>query len=101
MVYIEKADPAAFLATARELGIATIILAWQEEYGQQEDPSAVRYERLARITLLGYERGTGRILRCTLPGGAEQRAQVRADATAAGLAVEERCRNIIGFAGDG
>ena len=100
MGYIETADPAAFLATARELGIATVILAWQEEYGQQDDPTAVRYERLARITLLAYERGTGRILRCTLPGGAQMRARLRAAVTAAGLAIEERCRNIIGFAGD-
>jgi hypothetical protein len=101
MGYIETADPAAFLASARELGIATVIIAWQEEYGQQDGPSAVRYERLARLTLLGYQRATGSILRCALPGGPEVRARLRAEFAAAGFAVEERCRNIVGFAGDG
>ena len=101
MGYIETPDPAAFLATARELGIATVILAWQEEYGQQEDSSAVRYERLAQLTLLAYERAGGRILRCALPGGAAVRARLRSEFVAAGLTVEQRCRNIIGFAGDG
>ena len=93
MAYHEVADQPAFLAAVHARGIARAVLAWQEEYTQHPDPGAVRYERVRLLTLLAYDPADGCIVRCTLDGA--DRAAVAAELRAAGIAVEERSRNIV------
>jgi hypothetical protein len=95
MAYTDLDDPAAFIAETARLGVATVILAWRDEYGQLPDAAKVDYDRVRAITLLAYHQGT--IIRCHLGGGEEERARLRGALRAAGLAVEERCRNLLGF----
>lgn len=95
MSYSDVSDVAGFLGETRRLGATTAVLAWQDEYGQVPDPAAVNYDRVRLITLLAYRDGT--IVRCRLSGGREERARLRGELEKAGLAVEERSRNIIGF----
>jgi hypothetical protein len=95
MAYTDLDDVAAFIAETTRLGVATAILAWQDEYGQVPDAARVDYDRVRVITLLAYHQGT--ILRCRLAGGKDERAHLRGALQAAGLAVEERSRNIVGF----
>lgn len=93
MAYHEVPDPSAFLAALRARGLARAVLAWQEEYTQHPDPGAVRYERVRLLTLLAYDPTDGCIVRCTLDG--VDRQAVRAELSTAGIAVEERSRNIV------
>lgn len=93
MAYHEVADQPAFLAAARARGLSRAVLAWQEEYTQHPDPGAVRYERVRLLTLLAYDPADGCIVRCALEGA--DRAAVAAALRAAGIAVEERSRNIV------
>lgn len=95
MTYSDFTDVAGFIAETRRLGATTVILAWQDEYGQVPDPTAVNYDRVRVITLLAYRDGT--IVRCQLTGGREERARLRGELESAGFTVEERNRNIIGF----
>lgn len=93
MAYHEVADRSAFLAAVRARGLARAVLAWQEEYTQHPDPTAVRYERVRLLTLLAYDPADGCIVRCRLDG--MDRAAVAAELAAAGIAVESRSRNIV------
>lgn len=93
MAYHEVPDPPAFIAALRARGLDRAVLAWQQEYTQHPDPTSVRYERVCLQTLLAYDPADGCIVRCTLDG--LDRATLRAELRAAGLAVEERSRNIV------
>jgi hypothetical protein len=94
MDHLDHADPAAFIAAATGLGVRTVIIAWQEEYGQVPQLERINYQRLRQLWLLAYHRAGGVLLRCQLEGGADERGRLRRELEAAGLAVEERCRNI-------
>ena len=95
MSYSDTQDQAGFTAETRRLGATTVILAWQDEYGQLPDAGAVNYDRVRVITLLAY--GEGVIVRCWMNGGREERARLRSELETAGFVVEERSRNIIGY----
>lgn len=95
MTYSDFSETAGFIAETRRLGATTVILAWQDEYGQIPDPGAVNYDRVRVITLLAYHEGT--IVRCQLNGGREERARLRSELESSGFTVEERSRNIIGY----
>jgi hypothetical protein len=97
MTYLDATDCAAFIAAAAARRLSQVILAWQQEYGQVPDQSAVEYRRLQRAVLLAYDGSDGCIVRCVIDGEAADRAALRAVLTAAGLEVEERSRNLIGF----
>ena len=92
MAYHEVPDQAAFVATLRSRNLTRAVLAWQEEYTQHPAPGTVRYERVRLLTLLAYDPADGCIVRCALDGA--NRDGVRSDLVAAGIAVEERSRNI-------
>jgi hypothetical protein len=94
---LDEADPAAFIARLRALGIGTAIIAWQEEYGQQPAVPNVVYGRLHLITLLGYHQAGGRIVRCRTEGGADERGRLRRLLEEHGITVEERSRNIVKY----
>ncbi len=89
----EHAQPEAFMADARARGVRTVVIAWQEEYGQEAAQGSVNYAVLRRLTLLAYHRADGTILRCQLVGGAREREELRATLAAHGFAVALRCRN--------
>jgi hypothetical protein len=97
----EHPHPEAFMADAQALGIATVVIAWQEEYGQQGGVETVNYQRLRRLTLIAYHRPSAAILRCHLDGGGPERAALRATLEANGFAVALRCRNQLGRAAGG
>ena len=92
MAYHEVTDQSAFLQAMRARHLTKAVLAWQQEYTQHPDPTAIRYERVRLLTLLAYDPTDGCIVRCALDG-ADRRA-LAATLTAAGIAVEERSRNI-------
>ncbi len=89
----EHPHPEAFMADARALGIATVVIAWQEEYGQQVGVETVNYRLLRRLTLIAYHRPGAAILRCRLTGGAAEREALRTTLAANGFTVALRCRN--------
>jgi len=89
----EHPHPEAFMADARALGIATVVIAWQEEYGQQEGVEMVNYQLLRRLTLIAYHRPSAAILRCELAGGGREREALRTTLVDNGFAVALRCRN--------
>jgi hypothetical protein len=89
----EHPHPEAFMADARALGIATVVIAWQEEYGQQGGVETVNYQVLRRMTLIAYHRPGATILRCHLAGGLSEREAMCATLAANGFAVALRCRN--------
>jgi hypothetical protein len=93
----EVFDRAAFRDAVRDLGITTVVLAWQEEYGQDLTRPGVVYDRLAHGWLLAYHRPSGTLIRCRVYGGAEVRAGLVAGLRAEGLTVEERERNEVRF----
>jgi hypothetical protein len=95
MTYSDFTEVAGFIAETRRLGATTVVLAWQDEYGQLPDPTVVNYDRVRVITLLAYRDGA--IVRCRLSGGRDERARLRSKLEGAGFAVEERSRNIIGY----
>lgn len=84
-------DLSTFVGQASTHGCTTVIVATQREYGQYPDPTAVRYERLHRLTCLAYAKGT--IIRCECDHA--DTTEVIATLHAAGFTVEERSRNII------
>ena len=92
-----EADPQAFIARLRALSIGTAIIAWQEEYGQLPAVPNVVYERLHLITLLAYHGDSGRIVRCRVNGGVDERRRLRSLLADSGIAVEERSRNIVKY----
>jgi hypothetical protein len=93
MAYHEVADVGGFLRALAGRGLTRAVIAWQEEYAQHPSPDAVRYERVRLLTLLAYDPADGCILRCGLDGA--DRAAVRSRLEAAGIAVEERSRNLV------
>jgi hypothetical protein len=92
MQYAHCDTTAAFVAAMRSRGLRQAVLAWREEYGPAPTPSSAQadYRLVREVTLLGYDQGT--ILRCELAEA--DRRSVRDDLVAAGLTVEERCRNL-------
>jgi hypothetical protein len=97
----EHVHPEAFMADARALGIATVVIAWQEEYGQQAGVETVNYQLLQRLTLIAYHRPSAAILRCQLTGGGAEREALRTALAANGFVVALRCRNQLGSAACG
>jgi hypothetical protein len=97
----EHPHPEAFMADARALGIATVVIAWQHEYGQQDGVEMVNYRLLQRLTLLAYHRPSAAILRCHLAGGGAEREALRRNLAANGFAVALRCRNQLGIPATG
>lgn len=89
--YLDLDSPDSFIAACRESQAGTVCLAWQREWTQVPDRQTVDYGRIARCTLLAYR--TGVILRCVVAGDAADPTALRTRLAAAGLAVEERCRN--------
>ena len=94
---IDHEHPAAFIAAAKRLGITTVVIAWQDEYGQVPDVETINYQRLRLLRLVAYQRSGGALLRCCVTGGSDERAALRRELEAAGFRVEERSRNIVGF----
>ena len=90
-------DCEQFIAGTRARGLATIVLAWQEEYGQDPTAPGVTYERLAHFWLIAYHKPTSTILRCHLPGDRATRAAMATRLRADGFTVEERDRNEVRF----
>ena len=91
--------PAAeeFVTEAQRCGLTTVVIAWQQEYGQVLAAPGVVFDRLAHFSLLAYHKPTSTILRCAQQGGTEERAAMAARLRAAGFTVEERDRNEVKF----
>jgi hypothetical protein len=90
-------DCEQFIAEVRTLGLTTVVIAWQQEYGQVLEAPGVVFDRLAHFSLLAYHKPTSTILRCHQQGGAEERAAMAARLREAGFTVEERDRNEVKF----
>lgn len=90
-------DCEQFIAEARAGGLTTIVIAWQQEYGQVPGTPGVVFDRLAHFSLLAYHKATSTILRCHQHGGTEERAAMAARLRRAGFTVEERDRNEVKF----
>ncbi|MBA3700648.1 MAG: hypothetical protein H0W78_17510 [Planctomycetes bacterium] len=90
-------DCDSFLAETKANGLTTVVLAWQQEYGQDLAAPGVVYERLAQFWLIAYHKATSTILRCHQTGDAEVRAQMATRLRTAGFTVEERDRNEVKF----
>jgi outer membrane PBP1 activator LpoA protein len=94
---IDFTECASFIAEARARGLRTVVVAWQQEYGQDLGAHGVVYDRLAHFTLLAYHKPTSTILRCPQQGDAAVRATTATQLRAAGFTVEERDRNEVKF----
>ena len=94
---IDFTECAQFIAEARQRGLQTVVIAWQQEYGQDLTAPGVVYERLAQFWLIAYHKGTSTILRCHQDGDAVVRAATADQLRAAGFTVEERDRNEVKF----
>lgn len=90
-------DCEQFIAEVRTCGLSTVVIGWQEEYGQVLEAPGVVYERLAHFWLLAYHKPTSTILRCHQQGDATKRAEVAAYLRAVGFTVEERDRNVVKY----
>ena len=90
-------DCEQFITEVRALALTTVVIAWQQEYGQVRDAPGVVFERLAHFSLLAYHKPTSGILRCPLQGGTEERAAMAVRLRDAGFTVEERDRNEVKF----
>jgi hypothetical protein len=91
MQYFHCPTRDAFIAEASVRGLRRAVLAWRREYGPASTPDGTAAYRLVReVTLLAYDQGT--ILRCEL--SEVERDEVGAALRAAGLEIEERCRNL-------
>jgi hypothetical protein len=86
-----------FIAEVRALALTSVVIAWQQEYGQVLGAPGVVFDRLAHFSLLAYHKPTSTILRCHLQGDATERAEVATSLRTAGLTVEERDRNEVKF----
>jgi hypothetical protein len=81
----------SFVTEVRARSLPVAILAWRAEYGPAATADGTAaYRPVQEVTLLAYDRGT--VVRCDLPQA--ERGAVRAALEAAGVRVEERCRNI-------
>ncbi|HYE04235.1 MAG TPA: hypothetical protein VEL07_01830 [Planctomycetota bacterium] len=92
MTDLDVPDVEAFVRACGERGLERVIVAWQREYSQRPGDGPVHYDRVQRSVLLAYAGGT--IIRCTLDGEAAERGALATRLRAAGLLVEERCRNL-------
>ncbi len=90
-------DCEEFIAEVRACGLTTVVIAWQQEYGQVRDAPGVVFERLAHFSLLAYHKPTSSILRCHQQGGTQERAAMATRLRSAGFTVEERDRNEVKF----
>jgi hypothetical protein len=94
---LDLPDPERFISTLRELGVTTVVIAWQEEYGQVLDAPGVVYDRLAQFALLAYHKPTSTIVRCHQPGDQSVRIALADRLRALGFTVEERNRNEVKY----
>ena len=88
-----------FLKSIKDKEITTVIQTWRGEWAPRtEEPGVnhgeVLFGSLQEVTLLGYHGATGTIIRFTARDAAADRPRFRGALQAAGLTVEERCRNI-------
>lgn len=90
-------DLAQFITTARERGLTTAVIAWQEEYNQVPGESAVRYDRIAYFTVLAYHKPSSTVIRYHQLGSVNERAAVISQLKDAGFSVEERSRNEVKY----
>ena len=90
-------DGELFIAEVRALALTTVVIAWQQEYGQVLEAPGVVFDRLAHFSLLAYHKPTSTILRCHLHGGVEERAAMAVRLRSNGFTVEERDRNEVKF----
>ncbi len=97
MVYQDVQDSDAFIATLRQRGLGRAVLAWRQEYGQVPDTAGVVYDRLHLAWLLAYDRRDGCIVRCGLSGPSADRSRLTEALGQAGIMVEERSRNVVGW----
>lgn len=88
-------DIESFLDAVRSHGIGTVIIAWQDEYGQAAGHETVAYQRLQRLTLLAYHRAGASVYRFATDGAADRRQVIRSLLEDSGFTVAERCRNIV------
>jgi hypothetical protein len=95
MSYLETPDLDGFIAAAKTAKIATVILAWQREWGQVPDQAQVEYGPLRLAWLLAYNADLGQIIRCHC--GGEDQAYIRDRLIESGFQVEERSRNLTQF----
>lgn len=92
-------DLETFIKHLRNRGIRTAVVAWREEWAPASDipgqtHGEVTFGSLRELTVLGYHKPSGSIVSLHLTGPLAERKAVREALTAAGLTVEERCRNI-------
>ena len=92
-------DLPAFRKELSARGIQTAILAWRAEWAPAgETPGAnhgdVVFGSLREVTVLGYHKPSGTVVKLELRGEAADRDGIKAHLQAAGLRVEERSRNI-------
>lgn len=88
------ADVPAFLAALRTRGVEQAIIAWRDEFGPIPGPDgSTHYRPCKEAVLLAYDHGT--LLRCVLPEAEADRRALHERLRAAGIAVQERCRNLM------
>jgi len=90
-------DCEQFIAEIGALALTTVVIAWQEEYGQVVEAPGVVFDRLAHFSLLAYHKPTSTILRCHQQGRTAERRALAARLRTAGFSVEERDRNEVKF----
>jgi hypothetical protein len=90
-------DLTTFIAHLHANAISTVIIAWQDEYGQVPNAEKVTYERIAHFTLLAYHRPQGLVIRYRQDGDKMERAKIKHQLLAAGFQVEERTRNEVKY----
>ncbi len=86
-----------FISTLRERGVTTVVIAWQEEFGQVLDAPGVVYDRLAQFALLAYHKPTSTIIRCHQRGDQSARQALANRLRDHGFTVEERNRNEVKY----
>lgn len=90
---LDLLDVDQFIAKTTALCITTVVIAWQEEYGQVQEAPGVVFERLAHFSLLAYHRPTSAILRCRQHGNGAVWKVLAERLRTLGFTVEERTRN--------
>lgn len=95
MSYLETNDLDSFISAAKKAGIQSVVLAWQQEWGQVPEQATVEYRPLRLAWLLAYDTSCGHIIRWRCDG--EDRVKLRETLIANGLRVEERSRNLTQF----
>jgi hypothetical protein len=94
---VDLPDPDQFIRTLRALNLTTVVIAWQEEYGQILDAPGVVYARLAQFALLAYHKPTSTLVRCQQSGNSTVRMALIDQLRAQGFTVEERNRNEVKY----